>query len=141
MQGHRNENLECLTFPDSCFDLVITQDVFEHIANPENAFREIARVLDTGGCHVFTIPWFPDRPTRVRARVEGGELHHLLTPEYHGNPIDQSGSLVFTEFGEDLAGIVLECSGMDTSRLEMNDPECGIVGDSVIVLCSYKTGA
>src|SRR5579862_2545780 len=43
--GVRCENLEALTFGDSVFDLVVTQDVFEHVFHPDAAFREIARVL------------------------------------------------------------------------------------------------
>src|ERR1700761_3048669 len=38
--GARSEDLEALTFGDSSFDLLITQDVFEHILRPELAFRE-----------------------------------------------------------------------------------------------------
>lgn len=44
-----NENLEQLTFPDASFDIFITQDVFEHIQRPREAFKEIARVLKSGG--------------------------------------------------------------------------------------------
>ena len=31
----RSENLECLTFDDEAFDIVVTQDVFEHVLRPE----------------------------------------------------------------------------------------------------------
>ncbi len=44
-----NQNLEQLTFADESFDVVITQDVFEHINDPFRAFREIERVLKPGG--------------------------------------------------------------------------------------------
>jgi hypothetical protein len=36
-----SEDLEALTFPDESFDLVITQDVFEHVLRPAKAFAEI----------------------------------------------------------------------------------------------------
>jgi hypothetical protein len=36
--GHRCENLERLTFQDNEFDLFMTQDVMEHICNPEKGF-------------------------------------------------------------------------------------------------------
>ena len=51
--GQRSEDLESLTFADNSFDLVITQDVFEHILHPEKAFAEIARTLECDGAHVF----------------------------------------------------------------------------------------
>src|SRR3990172_8694418 len=43
IQGYRNENLENLTFESNSIDLHISQDVFEHIVDPEKAFREIER--------------------------------------------------------------------------------------------------
>jgi SAM-dependent methyltransferase len=48
-KGFRSENLEHQTFPDESFDLVITQDVLEHIFHPGAAFREIARTLKPHG--------------------------------------------------------------------------------------------
>lgn len=51
-----NQNLESMTFEDESFDIVITQDVFEHINNPFKAFKEIERVLKPGGFHIFTVP-------------------------------------------------------------------------------------
>src|SRR5215208_4305929 len=54
--GFRNENLEQLTFENESIDLHVTQDVFEHIFNPAQAFREIARTLKPGGAHIFTTP-------------------------------------------------------------------------------------
>lgn len=54
----RNESLECLSFDDNSFDIFITQDVFEHLYNPCIAFKEISRVLRTGGVHLFTVPYY-----------------------------------------------------------------------------------
>lgn len=138
INGYRNENLECLTYADESLDLVVTQDVFEHIARPGNAFRELARVLRVGGMHVFTIPWFPGSETRSRAREEGGCVQHLMAPEYHGNPIDANGSLVFTEFGKDLPDVILDASGMRTQVLSEQRSEYGMMGESLEVFCSCK---
>jgi SAM-dependent methyltransferase len=41
----RNEDLENQTFADEVFDIVVTQDVFEHVFHPGRAAREIARTL------------------------------------------------------------------------------------------------
>lgn len=52
--GGTNENLERLTLPDESVDVFITQDVMEHICSPNKAFREIERVLSTGGgTHIY----------------------------------------------------------------------------------------
>ncbi|MDW8467335.1 MAG: class I SAM-dependent methyltransferase [Chloroherpetonaceae bacterium] len=60
------QNLECLTFPNSAFDAVITEDVLEHVRNWHQAVREIARVLKPAGVHIFTVPLCLDRPTVER---------------------------------------------------------------------------
>ena len=54
--GSINQDAEKLTYADRAFDLVVTQDVFEHIFDIDAAFREIRRTLRPGGAHVFTTP-------------------------------------------------------------------------------------
>jgi SAM-dependent methyltransferase len=95
--GFRCENLENQTFEASSFDLVVTQDVFEHILHPDRAFREIARTLKPGCAHVFTVPWYYWQKTVIRAQERDGKIEHLLPPEYHGNPISEDGSLVIRD--------------------------------------------
>ena len=100
--GIRCEDLESLSFPDDSFDLVVTQDVFEHIDNPDAAFKEIYRVLKPGGYHIFTIPFHEGADTVTRAKKENGHVISILPSVYHGDPLRQSGSLVYTDFGENI---------------------------------------
>lgn len=100
--GVRCEDLQALSFPDGSLDLVITQDVLEHVADPWRALAEIFRVLAPGGRHVFTVPIHPGHPTTRRAEPRGAEVRHLLPPVHHGDPLRRGGSLVFTDFGDDL---------------------------------------
>jgi SAM-dependent methyltransferase len=51
--GVRSENLESLSLPTASCDLIVTQDVLEHIFDVDAAVREIARVLRPGGAHVL----------------------------------------------------------------------------------------
>lgn len=53
-----NENLEALTFENNTFDLFITQDVLEHVFDPEKAVKEMVRVVKHGGYVIFTVPIF-----------------------------------------------------------------------------------
>jgi SAM-dependent methyltransferase len=137
--GERSEDLEALTFPDESFDLVITQDVFEHVLRPAKAFAEIARTLKPGGAHVFTVPYYRGKKTVVRAEPGRNEgIRHLMKPDYHGNPIDPSGSLVITEWGDELCDFVFRCSGMTTTIFNFYDPKFGLKGDFLDVLISRK---
>jgi SAM-dependent methyltransferase len=134
----RCENIEALTFQNGMFDLFITQDVFEHVLYPEKAFREIARVLKPGGAHVFTVPWYFWQETRKRVTVVNGTVTNVMPPEYHGNPIDDTGSLVVTEWGRDLLDIIQRSSGLTTTAVRIRDRSLGIDGKFIDVFISRK---
>ena len=95
------QNLERLTFRDEQFDVVITEDVFEHIRKPEKAFSEIHRVLKPGGRHIFTMPLMFDRKTLRRVNTDADEDEHIMPPDYHMDTL-RNQILVYTEFGYNL---------------------------------------
>ena len=138
--GFRSESLEEQSFDDEAFDLVITQDVMEHVLRPASAFSEIARTLKPGGAHVFTVPWYYWRPTSVRARLgPDGRIEHLLEPDYHGNPLDPSGgSLVVTDWGRELLDFIEASSKMKTEVFRLDDAKKGITGAFIDVFVSRK---
>ena len=98
--GIRHEDVERLSFADASFDLVVSNDVLEHVDEPEQALSEILRVLRPGGCLLLTVPFHTDlEESRRRAKVTGSGIVHYLPEVYHGNPVSSDGSLVFTDFG------------------------------------------
>jgi SAM-dependent methyltransferase len=94
------EDITRLTFSDDSLDLIVSSDVLEHVPDAEAAFRESCRVLRPGGAHVFTGPYEP--ATIRRAEIRDGEVHHIVDPEYHSDPLDPKGILAFWHFGPDL---------------------------------------
>ncbi len=86
-----------IPFEDNFFDIIITEDVFEHIRGYEAAFKEIYRVLKPNGAHVFTVPIHDGRKTIDR---EG------RNKIYHGDPINEEGCLVITDWGDDIKEIL-----------------------------------
>lgn len=137
--GCRCENLEQQTFEDEAFDLVVTSDVFEHVLDPERAFAEIGRTLRPGGAHVFTVPWYWWKETLVRAvRGTDGEVINLEPPDYHGNPIDDRGSLVVREWGPELCDVIYRSSGMMTTAMLIHDMKLGLAGEFCEVFISVK---
>src|SRR6185436_3444994 len=52
-RGLRNETVTGLTFPDATFELVVSQDVLEHVPDFRLGLRELHRVLRPGGSFVF----------------------------------------------------------------------------------------
>jgi SAM-dependent methyltransferase len=138
--GRRCENLEQLTFPDSAFDIFLTQDVLEHVFRPELAVREIARVLKPGGIHVFTAPKHKTLlKSYPRARqTAAGQIEYLLPPEYHGNPIGDGRSLVTWDYGADFDDLLAAWSGYLVSNYLIRDRARGIDGEFLDVFVMRK---
>ena len=134
--GVRCEDLQALTFADASFDLAISQDVMEHVPDMERAWREIYRVLRPGGRHVFTIPYSADRPVTIRrAELVDGVVHHILPPEYHGDPIRQEGALAFWDYGADLSALLRQVGFVVTLHAVTRS------GETVLVFEAVKPGA
>jgi SAM-dependent methyltransferase len=95
------QNVESLTFANEMFDVVISEDMFEHVRDYKKGFQEIFRVLKPGGYHIFTIPFMFDRPTLIRVDTDGTTDIQILPPEYHG---EKNGRkiLAYRTFGLDL---------------------------------------
>ena len=101
------QDVRRLTYGDASFDVVLSTEVFEHVAGYERGFAEVRRVLAPGGCHVFTVLLSGSGPTTVRARERpDGSIEHILPPEYHGDPLRDRGALVFQDFGHDIVSLV-----------------------------------
>lgn len=127
------------TFETQSFDLVITQDVFEHIFEPDKAIREIARTLKPGGAHICTVPIVRKADaSRRRARMQGDHIIHLLPEETHGNPVGGKGALVTIDWGWDIAAYLSYHSGLVVTLCDYDIIECGIRADLNEVLICRK---
>jgi SAM-dependent methyltransferase len=139
-RGARCEDLERQTFPEHSFDLVMTQDVMEHVFHPDKVYQEIYRTLRPGGYYIHTTPMFKGLvETQQRARLESdGTVTHLAEPEYHGNPINDEGSLVTYQFGYDLADLIAQWTPFDVEVRRFADRTHGICGVefSEVIVCS-----
>jgi SAM-dependent methyltransferase len=93
-----HQNLANLTYQDDAFDIVISNEVFEHLPDPSASLRELARVTRPGGTLIATFPFLPFVETSmIKARMRSdGSIEYLMEKEFHGNPMDATGgSLVF----------------------------------------------
>lgn len=139
VKGVRHEDIENLSFADAQLDLIISNDVFEHVPNPAKAFSECVRVLKPGGIMLATIPFYSEKDSSViRARISGGQLEHLLPPAFHGNPVSAEGSLVFTDFGWDLLATMKEAGFSDVAMDVYASAELGHLGGGQIVFKANK---
>jgi len=103
-QNVRNESITQLSFENNSFDFILSFDVFEHIPEYQKALKECLRCLNQGGTLLFSVPFINSAEENlVRARIDtDGEIIHLLEPEYHGDPVNDSGCLCYYHFGWEL---------------------------------------
>lgn len=83
---HTNEKIDVyydgkiFPFEDKSFDAVLTNQVFEHVFNPDNFMREIFRVLKPGGKLLLTVPFVWDEHEQPNdfGRYSSFGLTHIL---------------------------------------------------------------
>jgi SAM-dependent methyltransferase len=140
VDGVMHQDLMALSFADESIDALITSDVFEHVADPYLAHREVFRVLRPGGFHVFTIPfletqYLDDRRAHLDER---GQVVHLAEPVYHADPINPvPGALVFNHFSVEMLVRLAEI-GFVTEMYWLHRPLAGIVGQEATVFAARK---
>jgi SAM-dependent methyltransferase len=137
-RGATCQDLERLTYKDCSFDIVVSEDVLEHVRDPRKAVIEIHRVLRPGGVHVFTIPFRPDRPTLTRVDTSGDEDVHLMEPEFHGDAI-RGQILAYRTYGYDLFEELAACGFATDIRLPTFADRRGGIFES-LVLISRRLG-
>jgi SAM-dependent methyltransferase len=103
--------------PDTSFDYIVSNDVLEHVPDVAAALSESRRILKPGGACLATFPFAGGQnETIVKARLENGAIVHLTEPEYHGNPVDPQGSLVFAIPGWDVLD-ACRAAGFDSAEM------------------------
>lgn len=138
--GVLHEDLQELSFPDAGFDVVLSTDVFEHVADPYRAHREVHRVLRPGGHHLFTVPFHEHALLdEVRARVDSdGRVEHLAEPIYHIDPVRMDdGALVYTIFGIEML-VALARIGFEVTVHLLSDSTRGLVGPGGLVFDAHR---
>jgi SAM-dependent methyltransferase len=126
----RNEDLTQLSFPDAYFDVLLTFDVLDHIADYRAAFAECARVLRSSDKMLFSAPFDAATPrNQVRARVSRDRrIEHLLAPEYHAHPRNPKGSLCFQRFGWEMFGQLQQAGFHNVWALCYYSPDYAYLG-------------
>jgi SAM-dependent methyltransferase len=142
IDNFRNENLEAQTFADGSLDLVVSLDVMEHVFDPPAVYREVYRTLRPGGFYLHTFPirkWQVEAAIPRAERDPDGAIKNLVeTPEYHGNPIDASGSLVTFDYGYNITQKIAEWAPFRVQISRFWDPDHGIIGEYTEVVTCRK---
>lgn len=114
INGVRHEDALNLSFGDQSFDMVVANDVYEHVPDIRKALGEASRVLKENGELVFSVPFYPlKKKTQKRAFLRKEKIISSLREQYHANPVSVKGSLVFYDFGWDLFSFCKEAGFKD----------------------------
>ena len=142
-EGYRCEDIEKLTFDDKTFDLFLSQDVFEHIFHPDRAIKEIERVLKPRGAYIMTVPIvMKATESQRRARIDtGGKVNYIREAQYHGNPLDEKGSLVTIDWGYDMLDYLSYHSSLRCNMIYIDDLSRGIRAQFIEVIVCRKGAA
>lgn len=121
-----HQDLQSLTYPNESFDIVVSIEVLEHVAQLQSALGEMARVLRPGGLMLSTFPFkWDSADTLQKARLVGDKTEHLVPePEYHPAPLDPQGSLVYQIPGWDIVGLAKRC-GFSSARFLLYSSRIG----------------
>jgi SAM-dependent methyltransferase len=150
-QHFPHQDLCNLTLADACVDVVLCNELFEHLYDLPAALSEIARILRPGGVLVSTCPFAYNLvDTIVKARHRPGatpgvaaEAELLGEPEFHGDPVHpEQGSLVYQIPGWDLLDQVRAAGLSDAAIHWIAAPSYGVLGQelpAVMVLVASKT--
>lgn len=128
--GIQCQDVQSLTYADESFDICTSTEVFEHVPNDAKGFSEIYRVLKKKGVFLFTVPIAINNKTVERAKlISDGDIHHLLSPEYHGDPIrNHRPILAFRNYGYDILDRLIS---VGFKRAEIRIPDHSMAWDYV----------
>ncbi|WP_071592239.1 glycosyltransferase [Pseudanabaena sp. PCC 6802] len=139
--GVRNEDITNLSFSDSMFDVLISNDILEHVPSYNKAYAEVYRVLKPGGYLFLTVPFDSNRQEHlIRATVnQDGSINHIEPPEYHGNPLNlDEGILCFQIFGWQLLDELKEAGFQSAKTVFYWSYLHGFLGDNLAIVYAKK---
>jgi hypothetical protein len=139
ISGIRHEDACNLSFQDNTFNIVISNDVFEHVNDIEACLNEAARVLKVDGKLIMSIPFYvSNKVTERRAIMKENRIEYLKEAQYHGNPLSSEGSLVFYDFGWDIFDMLKNAGFRDSYMIQYYSEKCGHVGQNLYAFESVK---
>jgi SAM-dependent methyltransferase len=128
-----NVDLMKMPFTDGCYDVIMTSDVMEHVHRDGAAHREIHRCLKPGGYYIFTVPYVPGwELNQIRIDTSGDEDVVLMEKQYHGDPLNKNGVLVYRIYGRELQA-QLDAIGFDVLFMDTPEPEYAILTKDVFI--------
>lgn len=135
----RHEDALNLSFENESIDIIVSNDVYEHVPDIKKVIQESYRVLKNKGKVIFTVPFYCfENEIKQRALIKNKEIINLMPAQFHDNPISEKGSLVFYDFGWDLLNLYLKLGFKDVYALTYYSLFYGYLGQFQIMFVAEK---
>lgn len=140
INGIMHQDAQNLSFQNTSFDYLVSNDVFEHVFDIDATLREAHRVLKPQGRLVFTVPFYSmNEKTVKRVEMEDNNITYHYPPIYHGNPMSEEGSLVVNDFGWDIFDRIKVAGFSDSYLMCYYSYEYGYMGHGLqMAICAEK---
>lgn len=97
------QDVQNLSFADEQFDVCTSLEVFEHVEDDQQGFKELYRVLKPGGFLIFTVPIDLNHQTIERTAIVNGRRQAILPKEYHSDHLRGTGQVFcYRNYGHDI---------------------------------------
>lgn len=132
-----HRDLRRIGLPPATFHAVICNEVLEHVEELAPSLQGMAEVLTLGGHLIATVPFlYGQQEHLVKAiwRGEGLEPEVIGEPDYHGNPVDDAGSLVYRYPGWQLLDDLRQAGFRDAAIHAISSTAYGVLGEELPVV-------
>ena len=132
INGIRHEDALALSLASNSIDVIVSNDVYEHVPDIARTFSEASRVLRDNGRLILAIPFQTSEiSSRKRAEADGEKINYLEPARYHGNPLSEQGALVFYDFGWDIIQLCKDAGFAEAYMLAYYSLLYGHIGGGV----------
>ena len=132
-----NRDLRRIGLPPATFHAVICNEVLEHVEELIPSLQGLAEVLTLGGYLIATVPFlYGQQEHLVKAiwRGEGQPPEVIGEPDYHGNPVEEEGSLVYRYPGWQLLEDLRSAGFRDAAMHCLSSTTYGVLGEELPIV-------
>lgn len=141
VNGVMHQDLQAPSFAPGSFDVILTSEVLEHVADAPRAERAIVELLRPGGVYCFTVPFLPTAAEDIvlAEHNAAGELVLHGPAQYHGDPLrPEQGALVYRLFAHAALERRFRAAGCSFATYRFWSKTFGIIGDNAFVCVVRK---
>ncbi len=80
-------NISSIDIPENSVDVVISRAVLEHVPDPDAVFKEIERILKSGGSFIFLVPNLCDYVSLI-SKIIPNRYHKQIVSKTEGRKMD-----------------------------------------------------